>query len=53
VESGVEQGAYVFGGLAENITHTTTIAQPMVHDSYDAHQQGVTGPFRAVQLLVL
>lgn len=46
-------GTHIFGRLAENVAHTTTIAQPVVHDSDDAHQQSVTGPLRAVQLLVL
>lgn len=47
------RGAHVFGGLAENVAHTATVAQPMVHDSDDAHQQGITGPLRVVQLLIL
>lgn len=46
-------GAHVLGGLAEDVAHTAAIAQPVVHDGDDAHEQGVTGPLRAVQLLVL
>lgn len=44
---------HIFGGLAEDITHATTIAQSMVHDGNDAHEQSVTGPLSAVWLLVL
>lgn len=42
--------AHVFGGLAENVAHATTIAQPVVHDGDDAHQQRVAGPLCALQL---
>lgn len=47
------RGTHVFGGLAQDVPHAAAVAQPVVHDGDDAHEQGVTGPLRAVWLLVL
>lgn len=35
---GQGKGAHVFGGLAEDVTHATTIPQSVVHDGDDAHK---------------
>lgn len=46
-------GAYVFGGLAEDVAHAATVPQSVVHDGDNTHKQSITGPLCAVQLLVL
>lgn len=51
-DQGQGHGTYIFGGLAEDVTHAATIAQPVVHNSDNAHQESVTGPLCAVWLLL-
>lgn len=44
------QSTHVFEGLRRMSPTFTAVAQPVVHDGDDAHEQGVTGPLRAVRL---
>jgi hypothetical protein len=32
------EGAHIFGGLAEDVAHATTVPQSVVHDGHDTHK---------------